>query len=99
MKLTKQELDQLAQMLRQPAANHEAVLWAVSYHVPLFLWGIQSAAKTIEALVLAANQGRADNIVERIGVDRLEQFRGECLIDTSYRGFVERDLAPAADES
>ena len=38
-------------------------------------------------------------LLERIGVDRLEQFRGECLIDTSYRGFVERDLAPAADES
>lgn len=90
MTLTKQELDQLAQMLRQPVANQEAVLWAVSYHVPLFLWGIQSAAKTIEAVVLAANQGRTDNIVERIGIDRLEQFRGECLIDTSYRGFVER---------
>lgn len=86
MTLTKSELASLAELVRLPAAAPDAVLWAVSYNIPLFLWGVQDAAKTIEAIVLACNQGCENNLIKRIGLDRLEEFDGKNLIQLDRYG-------------
>jgi len=87
--LTKEQLAQLAELVRTtPEQSAPVVFHAVRYNLALFLWGLQDAAKTIEAITLACNHNREDNIVQRIGLDGLEKIRGHRLVEVSqYSNF------------
>ena len=93
--ITKPEANSLAELIRttnNPDAD-TAILWAVKYHLALVLWGLESSNDLINNLLLACNTMREDNIVQRIGLKRLEELRAEPLVRmaTAYsrEGFIE----------
>ena len=82
--ITKKEAAELAEMVRNTGPEaHAAILWAVKYHLALFLWGLETDSHCLEQILLACNTCRDDNIVTRIGLDRLEEMRGNPIIQTS----------------
>jgi hypothetical protein len=94
--MKKSTAHQIAEMIRANAPeSHQGILWAVSYHLPLFFWGIQPAEKTLEEIAMACNQGRADNLLQRIGLDNLMELSGP-LVDTDYNGRlrVQEEITP-----
>lgn len=87
--LTKKQLGELAEMVRTtPQTSDQVVCHSVRYNVALFLWGLQSAQRTLEAITLACNHDRPDNILQRIGFEALETVRGKPLIDIE-KGYSE----------
>ena len=99
--ITKEEASKLAELVRTaPSESEQSILWAVRYHVALFFWGIQSAEQTLEALLLAANTGRPDHIVERIGLSRLQELRGNALVEIGYGGnnFIRTDKSETSND-
>jgi hypothetical protein len=75
--MNKQQLQSLGDMVRTtPTAADPAILWAVRHHLALFLYGIDSAERCLEALIMACNTLRDDGIISRIGLDGLEAIKG-----------------------
>lgn len=92
--MTKEQLDKLAKLVRTtPDSSAPAVMWAVKHHLSLFIWGIENAEITLNAILLACNSNREDNIVAAIGLDELEKLKGSPLLDIGkYNGlFVVRE--------
>ena len=82
MTLTREEADSLADMVRTiPTEANEAVLWAVKHHLALFLYGIERAPDTINAILTACSTHRDDGIVHRIGLDRLLENKDTKLLE------------------
>lgn len=81
--ITKQEASKLAQTIRddKTGSNMQSILWAVNYHLPLYLWGVETADQVLNALLIAATAGVEPNIVTMIGLDRLIKI-GSPLIET-----------------
>ncbi len=94
MKLTKEELNQLAEMVKSTNPERDLeIARSLKTNLSLFLWGLQPANRTLENMLLACNQMREDNIVKRIGLDRLEELRKEELIQINIyndRNFISR---------
>jgi len=78
--MTKEQYNKLADLVRTaPEEANTSILWAVRYHVALFLWGIEPVEQTIDALIKACNTNRDDGIVSRFGLETLEELRGAPL--------------------
>ena len=98
--ITKTEANSLAELVRTTdnSAADTAILWAVKYHLALVLWGLESSNDLVNNLLLACNTMREDNIVQRIGLKRLEELRTEPLVKmaTAYSrdGFIETSASP-----
>lgn len=96
--MTKSEYATLAEMVRATTTiADQAILWHVRYNLALFLWGLESAEATLEALLKACNSQRDDNIVQRIGLERLEELRDKPLIKVDHwgeRGFIDIEPEP-----
>jgi hypothetical protein len=87
MQLTQEQANKLADMVRtSPTESHDSILWAVKYNLALFIWGIESAAITLERITLACNSMREDNLYQRFGLDGLSDLP-RPLFDLTYDGF------------
>lgn len=101
--ITKSEAATLAELVYTTDNPHAdtAILWAVKYHLALVLWGLETGDSLVNNLLKACNTMREDNIIQRIGLERLEALRDEPLVklSTAFRnsGFIETcpdSLAP-----
>lgn len=82
--MTKEQYNKLADLVRTaPEEANASILWAVRYHVALFLWGIEPIEQTIDALIKACNTNRDDGIVARFGLEALEKLQGAPLTSLS----------------
>lgn len=99
--MTKEQLDKLAKIVRTtPDSSAPSVMWAVKHHLALFIWGIENAETTLNAILLACNSNREDGIVSVIGLDELEKLKGARLLDIGKYNdlFVVRENSVQPDE-
>ncbi len=100
--ITQAEANKLADLIRQNTKNFSdgshtshSIMWAVNYHLPLVLWGIEKPIDLVNALVIAAFTGTDPSICGALGLDRSLEI-GSPLFEKDYSGElrIDRDNQP-----
>ena len=86
--ITKEQANKLAEMIREtPVESSSHVLWAVQYHLALFVWGLEKAETCLENLIISCNSSRADNLLVRFGLEGLESLP-ETLVELNFNNRI-----------
>jgi hypothetical protein len=81
--MTKEQAKQIGDMVRAtPPEAINSVMWAVTYHLALFFYGLATCEDVLEKIMLACNSNRDDNLYQRLGLDGLSQFTGKKIVET-----------------
>lgn len=88
------EANKLADLIRQNTKDFSdgshtshSIMWAVNYHLPLVLWGIERPIDLVNALVIAAFTGTDPSICGTLGLDRSLEIGTPLLqVNESYYG-------------
>ena len=65
------ELNLLATAIRENEGTiNESILWAITYHLPLVLWRIESPIQLVNALLIACFNGTDKSISNILGLER-----------------------------